>query len=105
MPVVLRTAKELDAALQRTPFPRADPQELYVAFLRDQPTARLVAALDPRRSPADEFVVNGRDVHIRFGGGAAKSKLTVGWFDKELATVTTMRNLRTVRTLHEMATG
>ena len=75
-----------------------------MAFLRDRPNARLVAALDPRRSPADEFIVNGRDVHIRFGGGAAKSKLTVGWFDKELATVTTMRNLRTVRTLLEMAT-
>jgi uncharacterized protein (DUF1697 family) len=105
VPVVLRSASELDAALRLNPFPRADPKELYVGFLRDRPGARLVAALDPRRSPGDEFVVNGRDVHLRFGSGAAKTKLTVGWFDAQLETVTTMRNLRTVRTLLEMATG
>jgi uncharacterized protein (DUF1697 family) len=105
VPVILRSAGELVAALDANPFPRADPQSLYVAFLRDRPSARLVAALDPRHSPGDEFVVVGRDVHIRFGSGAAKTKLTVGWFDAQLATVTTMRNLRTVRALCDMSTG
>jgi uncharacterized protein (DUF1697 family) len=103
VPVVLRSARELEAALNANPFPRADPKSVYVAFLRDQPSARLVKALDPCRSPGDEFVVSRRDIHIRFGSGAAKTKLTVGWFDTQLATVTTMRNLRTVRTLCEMS--
>lgn len=105
VPIVLRSASELEAVASSNPFSKADPKSLFVGFLRDRPGAGRIAALDPERSKGDEFVVRGREIYIRFGAGAAQTKLTVAWFDKELATVTTMRNLRTVRALCEMAAG
>ncbi len=103
VPVVLRTGKDLERVLRANVFPGADPESLYVAFLRDEPSASRVASLNPERSPGDSFVVRGREIYIRFGASAAQTKLSVAWFDKELATVTTMRNLRTIEKLRDMA--
>jgi uncharacterized protein (DUF1697 family) len=102
-PVVLRSARELDAVARANPFQDADEDALYVGFLREHPSASRVAALDPQRSKGDEFVVKGREIYMRLATGAAKTKLTVTWFDKELGTVTTVRNVRTLAKLRELS--
>ncbi len=54
---------------------------LHLGFLVHAPAAAKVKALDPNRSPPDEFLVKG-------------------WFDSKLETVSTIRNWNTV---HELA--
>ena len=107
VPVVLREIRHVEAVLDNNPYLRAGkPEEtLYVAFLREEPTADQISSLDPDRSPPDQFAVVGREVFLHLPNGVANSKLTNAYFDSKLKTVSTARNWRTVTTLYEMMKG
>jgi uncharacterized protein (DUF1697 family) len=104
VPVVLRTAAEIDRAITRNPFLKQgiDADFLHAMFLEHEPTKEQLAALDPARSTPDEFVVVGRDIYLYLPNGAARTKLTNAYFDTRLKTLSTQRNWRTVLTLAEM---
>lgn len=104
-PVIVRPARALRRIIDACPFGDAEPTHLHVMFLRDAPTKQAIAALDPDRSPPDEFIVKGSEIYLRLPSGAARSKLTNSYFDRTLGTMSTARNWRTVRTLAEMAQG
>jgi uncharacterized protein (DUF1697 family) len=97
-PVIVYSADEVAAVVRANPFLArgVDPATLHVAFLATTPTERAVAALDPARSPPDTFVVAGRTIYLALPHGVARSKLTNDWFDRTLATQSTIRNWRTV---------
>jgi uncharacterized protein (DUF1697 family) len=99
----LRSADELAAIARKNPWPDADPARLLVMFLAEAPSKKQVSALDPKRSPPDEFVVRGREIYLHAPNGFGGSKLSNAWFDKQLGTVSTGRNWRTVLKLLEMA--
>lgn len=103
-PVVIRTAQELRRVAANNPFLRSevDTSSLHVAFLANAPDARRIAGLDPNRSSGDAFQVVGRHVYLRLPNGVARTKLTNSYFDAALATVSTIRNWRTVLKLVEM---
>ena len=103
--VVARRARELEAIVQANPFVEggAETDKLHVAFLADPPDAEHVEALDPNRSPPDEFAVRGREIYLHCPNGLARSKLTNSYFDSRLSTISTMRNWKTVRKLLELA--
>jgi len=103
VPVVLRSAAELRAAVDAHPFepPLEGEKMLHVLFCDRTPHPQAIAALDPGRSPDDRWTVIGRDIHVRYGKGSARSKLTVDWFEKGLDVTTTGRNLLTVRAILE----
>src|SRR6185295_6583626 len=63
VPILVRSANELAGVARGNPFLEAgvEAKTLHVAFLGDPPAAASVAALDPKRSPGDEFVVRGRE--------------------------------------------
>ncbi len=105
VPVVLRTGDALAAAVADNPYlaAGADPATVHVMFLRDAPTAAQAAALDPHRSPGDAYTVRGREVFLHCPNGLARTKLTNDYFDRRLATVSTVRNWKTVLTLLAMA--
>jgi uncharacterized protein (DUF1697 family) len=105
VPVVLRTADELRAVARDNPFlaAGADADKLHIMFLADKPDKKACAALDPQRSLPDAFVVKGREVYLFLPNGAGKSKLSNGYFDSKLATISTARNWRTVLKLVEMS--
>lgn len=107
IPVVLRTAAQLAETIANNPFvkPGADLKALHVLFLAGLPAAQGVAKLDPDRSPPDAFVVQNREIYLHLPNGAAKTKLTNGYFDSRLATVSTGRNWATVLKLHELMQG
>ncbi len=100
-PIVLRTREELLAVLSANPFLArgADEKALHVGFLEAKPTEARIAALDPDRSPGDAFAVIGREIYLHLPNGGARSKLTNAYFDSKLATISTMRNWRTVNEL------
>ena len=107
VPMVVRSAAEMDAVVKENPFLKAGVDEawLHVMFLADEPAAELVAKLDHGRSSPDEFEVGGREVYLHLPNGAAKTRLTNAYFDTTLKTVGTQRNWRTVITLLEMLMG
>jgi uncharacterized protein (DUF1697 family) len=104
-PVVLRDATELAAVVKGNPFLARgeDPSTLHVGFLATVPEPARVKALDPARSPPDEFQVKGRELYLRFPNGLGRSKLTNAWFDRQLATLSTVRNWNTVLELSRRA--
>jgi uncharacterized protein (DUF1697 family) len=107
IPVILRTAKQMDAVLRGNPFLEAGAPEaeLHVAFLADIPSKTRVQDLDADRSPPDTFEVRGQEIYLRLPNGAARSKLTNAYFDSKLATTSTIRNWRTVTKLFELMGG
>ena len=98
VPIVIRTAAELASVARENPFLALGtaPETLHVAFLSDEPRAAAIVTLDPARSPGDEFVARGREIYLRLPNGVARSKLTNAYFDRALATTSTIRNWRTV---------
>ncbi len=107
VPVVTRTAQELQEIAHGNPFldAGAEADKLHVAFLAEQPDDAGVQALDPNRSPGDEFAVLGREVYLHCPNGLARTKLTNSYFDSTLSTTSTMRNWRTVLRLLELTTA
>ncbi len=106
-PVVLRSLLELEEAVNNNPFLKLDSDLglLHLVFLAALPEPSKVAALDPQRSPGDEYVVRGREIYLSLPNGAGESKLTNAYFDSKLSTTSTGRNWRTVTKLLEMMKG
>jgi uncharacterized protein (DUF1697 family) len=104
VPVVMRSAEELQAVASGNPFLGAgvDPKQLHVGFLAEEPSRSAIAALDPDRSPPDRFELRGRELYLHCPNGMARTKLTNAYFDAKLATTSTMRNWRTVLKVREM---
>jgi uncharacterized protein (DUF1697 family) len=104
VPVLLRTSTELDAIVKANPFTSAgaDGTKLHVTFLDRTPKQALVEALGPT-SPPDELRVAGREVYLHCPNGYGRSKLQNALLEKQLGTIATTRNWRTVTTLAELA--
>jgi uncharacterized protein (DUF1697 family) len=104
VPVVGRTAAEFRKCASAHPFAKrgVDPQVLLVAFLAERPSAAALRALDPDRSPGDEFRVRGREIYLYTPGGFARTKLSNAWFESRLSATSTIRNWRTVQKLVEL---
>ena len=107
IPIITRTAREFLEIVQANPFVEAgaEADKLHVMFLAELPDGAQVEALDPNRSPGDEFAVQGREVYLHCPNGLARTKLTNSYFDSRLSTTSTTRNWGTVQRLLELATG
>lgn len=106
IPVIVRSAAELAAAVRANPYlRRGDEDALHVLFMADRPAPRAVATLDPARSAPDEFAVIGREIYLYTPNGLARTKLSNVYFDKQLSTITTARNWRTVNKLLELSSA
>ena len=105
VPVVTRTALDLEEIVRVNPFAEAgvEADKLHVFFLSNSPDRTRVEVLDPNRSPGDEFAVIDREVFLYCPNGIARSKLTNSYFDSRLSTTSTARNWRTVGKLLELA--
>ncbi|RLE21419.1 MAG: DUF1697 domain-containing protein, partial [Actinobacteria bacterium] len=109
VPVVVRTYTDLVQARSnsRRHFPAHDtddfPHEknVHVIFLSDHPDE--CARLEVERFPTERFVLDGRELHVRYSDGAGQSKLTLDIVEKVFGVSATARNLATVEKLIEMA--
>jgi uncharacterized protein (DUF1697 family) len=61
-----------------------------------------IDGLDAGRSAPDAFRVRGREIYLHLPNGMGRSKLTNGYFDSKLSTISTARNWATVLKLSEM---
>ena len=104
--VVLRTAAQLARVVDGNPFGTSGADSaLHVTFLAAKPARAGVGALDPERSPPDEFRLSGQEVYLHCPNGYGRSKLTNAYFEKQLGVAATTRNWRSVTKLAELARG
>jgi uncharacterized protein (DUF1697 family) len=92
--VMLRSHDELAEVAAANPF--ADTSGVYVVFLERAPSAKAAASLDPDRSPGDSFVLVGRELYLQLPTGAGRTKLTLGYLEKQLGVAGTQRNWNTL---------
>lgn len=93
--VMVRTAAEMAAILERNPFPKASPSQVLVLFLDKAPPCATFSELT---IPGSEVVQpSGREVYVHYPDGMGRSKLKL-----PMANAGTSRNLNTVAKLAEM---
>jgi uncharacterized protein (DUF1697 family) len=94
--VALRTAAEMQAVLEKNPFPKAPPNLAYAIFLDEAPPPD---AIDRAVGVADEEMrLGSREIYVHYAGGMGRSKLRI-----PAAKNGTARNMNTVAKLAAMA--
>jgi uncharacterized protein (DUF1697 family) len=104
--VMLRSHAELVAADAANPF--GGTEGVHVVFLERAPSKSAAASLDPDRSHGDAFVLVGRELYLHLPTGAGRTRLTLGYVEKQLGVAGTQRNWNTLLrliALTEPATG
>lgn len=100
--VVLRTAEQLVAVLAANPFPDGDPSRVTVAFLAGPPAADAEDRVAALATPEEPYRFAGLEVYVEYRQGQADSRLAAK-FAALLGVTATVRNLRTVTKLAELA--
>jgi uncharacterized protein (DUF1697 family) len=110
IPVILRTAAELDFLAGNCPFSEeavaeaeaaSEVESLYVSLLLEAPSNEAVENLSAYRSELDEYRINGRDVYLLFHRSVRNSKLASNL--QKLDVPMTMRNWKTINKLNSLA--
>lgn len=102
--VISRTPAELRAALDAHPFEVIEPKYSYVTFLPAEPTPAAIAKARTFATGDDRWEVIGRDLHIRYIGGAGRPQMKDASIGRALGVPGTARNLNTVAKLIELST-
>jgi uncharacterized protein (DUF1697 family) len=100
--LVLRSADEMAAVLERCPYPDDARDDVHVAFLQAAPDEALRAALGDLDAAPEELAVVGREIYLSLPNGMGRARLPVE-MGRRLSAPTTLRNWRTVTRLVAMA--
>jgi uncharacterized protein (DUF1697 family) len=99
---MVRTRAQITKVLAQNPFADRDPSKLHVGFL--------VSALPKKRttpstteSGADRAIIIGAHVYLYYPNGMGRTEMTRTPMWREINDICTVRNLRTVTKLAEMA--
>jgi uncharacterized protein (DUF1697 family) len=105
--VMVRRADELAAVVDASPFAGRtdDPKKIHVAFLSQAPKAAAVKGLGGDEFAPDELEVIGREAHLLYPNGYARTNLTNAVLEKRLGVRATSRNWRTVKALAELTSA
>ena len=100
--VVVLTAREMAAVVERNPYPKAKAGTLHVAFAGTPIAKPEAARLRALQSPPEELTVRGRQIYFHLPNGYGRASLPTQ-IDRIVGKTTTVRNWRTVQTLSDMA--
>ena len=95
VPVAIRSADELRAAVAATPFGDGDPKRVCVCFLREVPDEAARERLLATARGDERVEVLGRELHLHFPDGQADSVLASRLIALVGQEVATTRNLST----------
>ena len=93
--VTVRSATELEALLERNPFPDGSPSRVTVAFLTGPAPDGVASRLAEVAADAEPYEVAGREVWVHYGDGIADSRLAAG-FIRIVGVSATTRTVGTV---------
>lgn len=96
VPVILRTAAEMEAVLAVNPFPDANPSQVGVLFLTNSTNSDILEHYE--NSGPEKIVVSGKEWYIHFPNGMGRSKLKL----PKTLEQGTLRNINTIRKLVEL---
>ncbi len=106
VPVLLRSAKQLDAVIASNPFPEpSDPRLLHVVFLEKAANPNAVKKLADSATGSDEVKSVGKELYLNTPDGFGRSPLAAAMAKDPSGLTGTARNWRTVLKLAEMASG
>lgn len=103
VPVMLRTAVELDWVIENCPFDSMP--SLNVAFLAEKPTQKAVDELLSSSIGNDKIHIKDMEAYILYKEDIRKTLLTTNFLEKKLKVPITVRNWNTVTKLSAMAKG
>jgi len=101
--VMIRTAKEMAAVVDRNPYSGADEKTIHVGFLHAAPdaaTKKCLAAID---CAPEEVTAVGRDLYLHLPNGMGRAALPVQLERCLRPKPVTVRNWRTVTKLVELS--
>ena len=91
----VRTMRELQSVVSKSPFTAAGAETVFVAFLKEKPDQKSQQALLALKNEADNFAVKGHEVyHLR--RDREKSALAKTSIEKVLRLPATVRNMTTL---------
>ena len=101
--VLIRSAEELQIALDANPFPEAEsePKTLHLFFLASAASSPDIESLRDARSSSERFALADQVFYLHAPDGIGRSKLAAKT-EKCLGVAVTARNWRTVQRLSEM---
>ncbi|HEX6381132.1 MAG TPA: DUF1697 domain-containing protein [Acidimicrobiia bacterium] len=101
--VMIRTAKEISAVVERNPYAGTDDKTVHVGFLHAAPNATTTKCLGAIDCAPEELTVVGRDIYLHLPNGMGRAALPVQMERCLRPTPITVRNWRTVSKLAELA--
>lgn len=99
---MVRTAAEVQAVLDHTPFAHEPATERHVGFLASAPARSVIDGLDLAAFAPEAGAIVGAEVHLHLPNGMGRAKLPVH-LGRVLGGPVTYRNWRTVTKLAELA--
>lgn len=106
VPVIIRTAIELDEIILNNPFLGEDDlkiENLHVTFLDNIPSKENIQKLEPFSCAPDKFKIVGNNVFIYCPRKYSETKLGNNFFEKKLNVTASTRTWRTILKLSELA--
>jgi uncharacterized protein (DUF1697 family) len=108
--VISRSSEEMAKAIECNPFlhdrgsasEKIDPEKLHVMFLSEVPVPSALKKLSELIEVPDQCRSIDRELYFYLPNGVSGSILMKEPVDRILAVVTTMRNWKTVNSLHQM---
>lgn len=99
--VIIRTRDEIRASTKAIPFPANSRAFVHIGFFKAKPTADEVHTLMSLDAGDERCTVVGRECYLYLPNGVGRAKLAARL--NRLETPVTVRNLRTVATLEQLA--
>ncbi|MFZ0759992.1 MAG: DUF1697 domain-containing protein [Candidatus Sulfotelmatobacter sp.] len=103
--VISRTSDEIYETIANNPFLNKsgiDPDKLHVMFLSEAPKPAAMKKLADLMAAPDLCRCLGKEIHFYLPNGVSQSVLMKTPVDRILAVVTTLRNWKTVNSIHRM---
>ena len=106
VPVIVRSGKELENAIESNPFyqsKEAEINSLYLTFLKEVPIQEYITRVELDNYEPDKFEIEENHVFVFCEGKYNQTKLNNNFFEKKLKTQATTRNWKTVLKLLELS--
>jgi uncharacterized protein (DUF1697 family) len=99
---MVRTRAQITKVLAANPFADREPSKVHVGFLMSAPPKRSTVP-STMESGADRAIIIGAHVYLYYPNGVGRTKMTRTPMWREINDICTVRSLRTVTKLAEMA--
>ena len=108
--VLIRTKNEMLNIINGNPFKQEDIKHIYVTFLSDIPSEKLIKDLthiidEDIENKSDKYTIIGEEIYLLLPDGYGRTKLNNNFFEKKLGIPATTRNWRTVNKLVDIASN